>query len=125
MPERFPGTVIKIISESGVVALRRKACGSPSAALEAGETMPLVLVRELTQGPKDGEWAFGARRTRAGSDVGESISQPLSHEVVVRIYRDVFGEEPATGLELVHVLENWDKLEPFLRAEIEKRINPS
>jgi len=87
--------------------------------------MPIFLVREETQGPRNREWTFSVRRTRQGSDVIESTSQPLAHEVVVEIYQGVVGPVPPTGLELSHVLDNWADLEPLLRNEIETLIDPS
>jgi hypothetical protein len=86
--------------------------------------MAVVLNRDLTQGSQDGEWTFGVSRTRTGSSVSETIWPRLSHEVVVRIYRDAIGALPATGLELSNVLDKWDQLEPRLRAEIEGQICP-
>jgi len=88
--------------------------------------MPITLNREMTQGPQGGQWRFSVRRTRRDSDVGEIIDQPLSHEVVAQIYDEVMGGIPGTGLELRNVLENnWDRLEPRLRNEIERRISPN
>jgi hypothetical protein len=85
--------------------------------------MAFTLNREMTQGPgEDHMWRFHVMRTREGSDVQEMFDQPLPHESVARIFREVIGEVPATGLELKNVLENWDRLEPRLLTAIERRI---
>lgn len=86
--------------------------------------MPITLIRDMTQGPVNGMWRFYVQRTRDGSDVAEKSFQPLSHENVVRIYREVFGAEPADGVKLRDVLENWDCLEPPLRDVIEQLLSP-
>jgi len=86
--------------------------------------MPIALNREMTRGPINGEWIFRLTRTREHSNVRETMDEPLSHTVVVEIYRSVMGRVPATGLNRENVMENWDHLEPRLRAEIEKRISP-
>jgi hypothetical protein len=85
--------------------------------------MAIALNREMTRGP-NGVWIFRLTRTREHSNVRETMDERLSHEVVVEIYRSVMGGVPATGLSRENVMENWDHLEPRLRAEIEKRIPP-
>jgi hypothetical protein len=89
--------------------------------LASKETMAIALNREMTRGP-NGVWIFRLTRTREHSNVRETMDERLSHEVVVEIYRSVMGGVPATGLSRENVMENWDHLEPRLRAEIEKRI---
>ncbi len=84
--------------------------------------MPVTLIpRQVTRTP-DGDWYFGFTRTRQSSAVGEVGAQDLSNEVVLQIFRQTIGPEPATGLEAENIRENWDRLEPPLRAEIEKRV---
>jgi hypothetical protein len=91
--------------------------------LASKETMAIALNREMTRGP-NGVWTFRLTRTREHSSARETMDERLSHEVVVEIYRSVMGGVPATGLSRENVMENWDHLEPRLRAEIEKRIPP-
>jgi hypothetical protein len=86
--------------------------------------MSIAVNREMTQGPRDGQWRFRVTRTREHSNVRETTDVPLSHGIVVEIYRSVMGGLPATGLERENVVENWDRLESRLRAEIERRIPP-
>ncbi len=62
-------------------------------------------------------------RTRDGF-APEMFYVPLTHQIVARIYNRVMGGLPATGLELDDVLDNWDTLEPRLRAEIETLLPP-
>ena len=85
----------------------------------------LTLNREMTQGPQEDQmWRFGGTITHEDSNVDELFHQSLPHEVVAEIYDDVMGGLPGSGLELADVLENWDALEPDLKAEIEHRMPP-
>jgi hypothetical protein len=83
--------------------------------------MPFILNPELTQGSRDRMWSFHVTRTHEGANVDEVSNQLLSHDVVVRIFREVMGAVPATGLELDDIVER-DRLEPRLRAEIERLL---
>lgn len=77
--------------------------------------MAITLLKDFAQGSLNGQWKF---RTSTGSNVIklEDISVPPS--VILKIYRDVVGPEPANGLELANVMENWNTLEPRLNLEI-------
>ncbi len=83
--------------------------------------MAFTLDREM-QFPVDRGWKFRVTRTREDSVAVETFEQLLSRGVVVQIFRDVMGAIPATGLEQDDIEENWDRLEPRLRAEIAKLI---
>jgi hypothetical protein len=52
--------------------------------------------------------------------VAETFEQPLPHDVVVRIFGEVFGRLPANGVARDDVVAHWNVLEQRLRAEIAK-----
>ena len=85
--------------------------------------MAFTLNPEMTQGPQDRMWKFSVIQTHEGSDVEDRFYQPLSHDVVVRIFREVTGAVPINGLGREEVVENWDRLEPRLLAEIERLLS--
>jgi hypothetical protein len=92
--------------------------------MEAVNTMPFHLIREMTQGPpEDRAWRFRVMRTQGGSDVVEEFDIALPNDLVAKIYDDEVGS-PATRIELDDVLDNWDALVPRLRDEIEYRMPP-
>ncbi|HXM94454.1 MAG TPA: hypothetical protein VOA64_09405 [Candidatus Dormibacteraeota bacterium] len=84
--------------------------------------MPFTLNRDMTQGPQDRMWRFHGTQTREGSDVVEMFDQPLPHDTVVRVFRDEMGAVPGIGLGRDEVVENWERLEPRLRAEIARLL---
>jgi len=77
--------------------------------------MAITLLKDFTQGPLNGQWKF---RTSTGSNVIKLEDISVPHPVILKIYRDVVGPEPADGLELANVMENWNTLEPRLNLEI-------
>ena len=82
--------------------------------------MPLNLIHNhVNKTTPDGDWAFGYVTDPIIRDVG---SCEISKEVVLGIYREVVGQEPSTGLDVQQILDNWDRLEPRLAAEVAQRV---
>jgi hypothetical protein len=82
--------------------------------------MPLKLIRDQVTRKSDGDWYFGY--TTNEKPVGTVGAQDLSDEVVRRIFEQTIGSLPLTGLEAKHIMEAWDRLEPVLAVEIERRV---
>ena len=83
--------------------------------------MPVELIRGQVTRQGDGDWQFGYLKRGMGP-VDTLSTQALSAEVVHRIWEQVLGPLPATGLGESEIVHEWDRLEPVLAVEIERRI---
>jgi hypothetical protein len=83
--------------------------------------MPPKLIRDQVTRKGDGDWYFGY--TRAGAKPLSTVgAQDLSNEVVRRIVEQRMGPLPLTGWRQKHITEAWNRLEPVLIDEIERRV---
>lgn len=94
-----------------------------SLALGRYKPMAFTLNRDMTQGPQDRTWRIRIIETHEDSNVVSTFDQLLPHDDVVRLFRDAMGGVPGNGIGSDDIVRNWDRLEPLLRAEIE-RLHP-